>query len=69
MSENCVRVFLWNDDSNGRETILASRACYVTDNEAHVGITIIHDLFGWTFRNSRLLADHCAEDVGTWSTY
>jgi dienelactone hydrolase len=29
-----------------------------------VAIIVIHDLYGWTFPNIRLLADHYAAEVG-----
>ncbi|CRG87550.1 hypothetical protein PISL3812_04568 [Talaromyces islandicus] len=30
----------------------------------NIAILVIHDLFGWTFPNTRLLADHLADEVG-----
>jgi hypothetical protein len=48
----------------GREGKLAGLDCYITGSNISVAILLIHDLYGWTFCNSRLLADHYAEEVG-----
>ena len=64
MAECCLRGFQWEAEPKGIDTTLAGRACYVAGSEnASAAIMIIHDLFGWTFRNTRLLADHYAEEV------
>ncbi|KAH6974598.1 putative endo-1,3-1,4-beta-D-glucanase [Ilyonectria sp. MPI-CAGE-AT-0026] len=63
MAECCLKGFRWDADPKGHETTLAGRSCYVTGSNDTVAIMIIHDLFGWTFRNTRLLADHYAEEV------
>lgn len=63
MAECCLKGFRWDVDPKGHETTLAGRSCYVTGSNDTVAIMIIHDLFGWTFRNTRLLADHYAEEV------
>jgi hypothetical protein len=52
------------NEPEGREGKLAGLDCYITGSNISVAILLIHDLYGWTFRNSRLLADHYAEEVG-----
>ena len=64
MAECCLKVFHWDADPKGSDTTLSGRDCYVTGTNPNVAIMIIHDLFGWTFGNTRLLADHYADEVG-----
>ncbi|OQV07337.1 hypothetical protein CLAIMM_11788 [Cladophialophora immunda] len=66
MGECCLRGFRWDAQPKGRDTMLAGRHCYVTGSESQhqIGIMIIHDVFGWTFTNTRVLADHYAEEIG-----
>ena len=47
----------------GKDTKLANNDAYVTGSNKDVAIVLIHDLFGWTFTNARLLADHFAKEV------
>ncbi|KAJ5413830.1 Alpha/Beta hydrolase protein [Penicillium cosmopolitanum] len=63
MGDCCLKGFRWTAQPRGRETALANIPCYVTGSNAEVAILVIHDLFGWTFPNIRLLADHYAEEV------
>lgn len=64
MAECCLRGIQWEAQPKGTETTLAGRPCYIAGSEnASAAIMIIHDLFGWTFRNTRILADHYAEEV------
>jgi len=63
-SECCVKGFKWNSVPTGREESLAGLKTYVAGNNPHAAILLIHDLFGWTFVNNRLLADHYAAEVG-----
>ncbi|KAL3440785.1 Alpha/Beta hydrolase protein [Aspergillus insuetus] len=63
MSECCLRGFRWEAQPSGREAILANNKCYVTGSNPQVAVMIIHDLYGWKFPNTRLLADHYAEEV------
>ncbi|KAJ5279580.1 hypothetical protein N7478_004952 [Penicillium angulare] len=63
MSECCVKGFKWAGTPKGHETILSGNATYVTGSNRDVAILVIHDLFGWTFPNIRLLADAYAEEV------
>ncbi|KAL2783212.1 Alpha/Beta hydrolase protein [Aspergillus keveii] len=63
MSECCLRGFRWEAQPSGHETKLADNNCYVTGSNRKVAVMIIHDLYGWKFPNTRLLADHYAEEV------
>ena len=48
----------------GVKPTLAGLDCYVTGLSSKIAILLLHDLYGWTFTNTRLLADHYAEEVG-----
>lgn len=63
MGDCCIKGFQWNDKPKGRDAKLGGRDCYVTGSNQSVAIMIIHDLFGWTFSNTRILADHYAQEV------
>lgn len=63
MGDCCIRGFQWDAEPKGREEKLAGRDCYVSGSSDAVAIMIIHDLFGWTFSNVRILADHYAAEV------
>ncbi|KAK4695676.1 hypothetical protein P7C71_g2104, partial [Lecanoromycetidae sp. Uapishka_2] len=56
MSQCCVSGFKWEGKPLGKETKLAGNAAYVA-------IMIVHDVFGWTLPNVRLLADHYAKEA------
>jgi hypothetical protein len=47
----------------GMESKLASHDTYVTGSNKDAAVLIVHDLFGWTFPNARILADHYAEEA------
>ncbi|KEF55481.1 esterase/lipase [Exophiala aquamarina CBS 119918] len=64
MSECCLKGFRWEGEPKGQESKLTGTNCYVTGSTSDVAILVIHDVFGWTFPNIRLLADHYAEEVG-----
>lgn len=64
MDDCCLRGFQWDAKPKGTSEIdLAGRKCYVTGSNPDRAIMIIHDLFGWTFPNTQILADHFAEEV------
>ncbi|PKS09656.1 hypothetical protein jhhlp_004275 [Lomentospora prolificans] len=63
MSHCCVKGFQWEAKPKGTEENLAGRDCYITGSNKDVAIMIIHDLFGWTFSNTRVLADHYAAEI------
>jgi len=61
----CLKGFAWNGTPTGRVEQLTDRnQAYVTGNNTDIGVLVVHDLFGWTFPNIRLLADHIANEVG-----
>ncbi|OGM47707.1 endo-1 [Aspergillus bombycis] len=64
MHDCCLKAFRWNGSPAGEETKLADLNCYRTGSNSKAAILLVHDLFGWTFSNTRLLADHLAEEVG-----
>ncbi|GME44837.1 dienelactone hydrolase family protein [Neofusicoccum parvum] len=45
----------------GRTGTLSSNRAYITGTNPRAAILLIHDLLGWTFPNTRLLADHYAQ--------
>ena len=63
MPSCCVSGFAWDGSPSGKETKLANIDAYVTGTNKDVSILIVHDIFGWTFTNSRLLADHYAKEA------
>ncbi|KAK7898008.1 hypothetical protein LTR67_004640 [Exophiala xenobiotica] len=62
-SECCVKGSLWNGNPTGEEITLANNETYVTGNNPNVAIMVIHDAFGWTFPNTRILADSYAKEA------
>ena len=64
MSACCLGGFEWDAQPKGEEGKLAGLDCYITGSNMDISILLIHDLYGWTFRNTRLLADHYAQEVG-----
>jgi dienelactone hydrolase len=64
ISECCLKGFAWEGTPTGKVTTLGTNKAYVTGTNSRVAILVIHDLFGWTFPNVRLLADHYATEVG-----
>jgi dienelactone hydrolase len=64
MQECCVKGFEWNGSPTGKVTKLGYNDTYITGSNGDVAIMVIHDVFGWTFTNTRLLADHYAREVG-----
>ncbi|KAL8661345.1 MAG: hypothetical protein Q9168_008396, partial [Polycauliona sp. 1 TL-2023] len=63
MSSCCVSGFTWNGTPSGREEKINGLDVYVAGENKDVAILFLHDIFGWTFPNSRLLADHFAREV------
>ncbi|KAH8781304.1 dienelactone hydrolase family protein [Diaporthe sp. PMI_573] len=66
MSANscCLQGFAWDGKQRGTIGTLGNNNTYITGRNSSAAILMIHDLFGWTFPNTRLLADHYAEEVG-----
>ncbi|KAF2185588.1 endo-1,3-1,4-beta-D-glucanase [Zopfia rhizophila CBS 207.26] len=63
MSECCKSGFSWGGNPVGTETTLGDNKAYVTGTSKSAAILIVHDVFGWTFRNLRLLADAYAKEA------
>lgn len=63
MQSCCVSGFKWGGAPVGKETKLANLNAYVSGTNKDVSILMVHDIFGWTFTNLRLLADHYAKEV------
>ncbi|KAJ4415724.1 hypothetical protein N0V85_002599 [Neurospora sp. IMI 360204] len=67
ISPCCLAGFRWSGTPLG--TVLPSplpgttNAVYKTGTNPRVAILFIHDVFGWTFPNVRLLADHYAAEA------
>ncbi|KAI1080839.1 dienelactone hydrolase family protein [Whalleya microplaca] len=63
LSECCIKGFQWNGTPTGTVGKLAGKDAYITGENPDVAILIVHDIFGWTFTNARLLADHYAREA------
>ncbi|OAA62724.1 hypothetical protein SPI_04264 [Niveomyces insectorum RCEF 264] len=69
-----ARGFQWDGQPQGRIAKLGPYDAYVADADAnanddngshhHAALLLIPDVFGWTARNTRLLADHYARETG-----
>ncbi|KAL3437000.1 Alpha/Beta hydrolase protein [Aspergillus tetrazonus] len=60
----CISGFTWSGTPTGRTGKLANNDVYIAGDDTDVAILFIADLFGWTFPNVRLLADHFAREIG-----
>lgn len=63
VSDCCVRGFAWDGTPTGQVTKLGNHNAYVAGTNSDVAVMIVHDLFGWTFPNVRILADHYAKEA------
>ncbi|KAI2602469.1 dienelactone hydrolase family protein [Hypoxylon sp. NC1633] len=63
MSSCCLKGFKWSGTPVGKTGKLGDNDTYITGDNPDVAILIIHDIFGWTFPNLRLLADHFAQEA------
>jgi len=65
-SKRCTTSFEWESEPTGKIIPFptSSNQAYKTGTSSAVAILFICDLFGWEFRNNRLLADHLARSVG-----
>ncbi|KAL6706248.1 hypothetical protein ACN47E_005983 [Coniothyrium glycines] len=59
----CLTSFQWDGTPCGSETSLANLPTYVVGTNSHAAVLIVHDALGWTFKNTRLLADHYAREA------
>lgn len=48
----------------GREIEVNDQSCNVTCSNLDAAILVIHDVYNWTFGNTRLLADSYAAEMG-----
>ncbi|OKL58048.1 hypothetical protein UA08_06809 [Talaromyces atroroseus] len=64
LSKCCIQGFEWHGTPSGRISKLANSNTYITGDNPNAAILLIADLFGRTFANNRLLADHFAREVG-----
>ena len=63
VNECCFKGFTWGQKPTGSEVVLGHNKAYVTGTNPNVAIMLIHDLFGWTLPNTRILADHYAKEA------
>ncbi|KAL1311088.1 hypothetical protein AAFC00_001296 [Neodothiora populina] len=63
MSDCCKSGYKWDASPSGKETKLGSNNAYVTGSNPDAAIMIVHDVFGWTLPNVRVLADHYAKEA------
>ncbi|OLN86681.1 Protein AIM2-like protein 1 [Colletotrichum chlorophyti] len=59
----CLKAFQWDGTPAGRVERFADHDVYVTGDNPDAAVLIVHDLLGWTFPNTRLLADHYAREA------
>ncbi|KAL3469132.1 Alpha/Beta hydrolase protein [Aspergillus californicus] len=59
----CITGFTWEGTPTGHTAKLANNDVYISGNNPDIAILFIADLFGWTFPNVRLLADHFAREI------
>ena len=64
-SSCCATGFAWDGKPKGKESTLAGEKAYVTGENKDAAVLTVHDIFGWTLNNTRLLADHYAEEADT----
>ena len=65
MSRCCFQGFRWEGTPAGKNISFptTSGQAYITGANQDVAILLIHDIFGWKYPNTRLLADHLAEEA------
>ena len=64
MVDDCCRTaFLWDGKPKGHIGALGDNTAYITGTNKEAAVLIVPDLFGWTFNNVRLLADHFANEA------
>lgn len=63
MSNCCKEGFKWNGSPVGKESTVAGKNVYVTGDNKDAAVLLVHDVFGWTLPNLRLLADHYAKEA------
>ena len=63
MGECCKSGFLWNGTPVGTETTFSQHPTYVSGSNKDAAVLLVHDAYGWTLNNARLLADHYAKEA------
>lgn len=63
MSKCCKEGFKWEGTPIGKESTIAGVPTYVSGSNKERAILMVHDIFGWTLPNLRLLADHYAQEA------
>ncbi|PGH27728.1 hypothetical protein AJ80_00515 [Polytolypa hystricis UAMH7299] len=63
MASCCLEGFQWDGTPIGQETTFADHNVYVTGSNTDAAVLIVHDILGWKFPNTRLLADSYARDA------
>lgn len=65
-SKCCYQGFEWEGTPTGQISKLANNDVYIAGDSSASDIAVLYvaDMFGWTFKNNRLLADHIAREVG-----
>jgi len=59
----CKSGYKWDGNPEGHEGVLANNKAYITGTNKDAAILIVHDAFGWTLINTRILADHFAKEA------
>lgn len=59
----CLKGFKWEGTPAGHISKLVNNDTYITGTNSDRAILLIHDALGWTFNNTRLLADHYAQEA------
>ncbi|KAF3064290.1 Protein AIM2 [Daldinia childiae] len=62
-SKCCLKGFEWSGTPSGKTGKIADFNTYIAGDNADAAVLLIHDVFGWTFPNLRLLADHFAREI------
>jgi len=65
LDDCCKSGFKWDGKPVGQEGTLANNKAYISGSNKDAAVLLIHDVFGWTFPNLRILADHFATEANT----
>jgi esterase/lipase len=63
LNDCCKTGFKWDGTPEGHEGTLDNNKTYITGTNKDVAVLLVHDIFGWTFPNLRILADHFAKEA------
>lgn len=63
-SRHCLAGNIWDGTPTGSETKLAGLNVYKTGDNPNVAVLYVHDALGWSFVNTRLVADYYAKELG-----